>query len=423
MCATKTGNSKDIDFTMDAFLARQPILNRDLQLHGYELLFRNGAENYFRTVDGDVATASLISDAVHIHSLEKLTDGHMTFINFTRNALVQDLYTVLPQASTVVEILESVAMDDELLEACRRVKRHGYILALDDYVLEARFDPLLSMIDILKVEFPALSGQQQCSVVESARQYGFKLLAEKVETPAQYDSAWNLGYDYFQGYFFCKPQMLSARRLPESNLQSLRLLQLVNESEFDIDKVEHLIRSDISLSYKLLRYLNSPVFRRQTPVQSVRHAIITLGQEPLRKWVSVIAVHGISSQKPSELMNTCLIRARFSERLGEKVFGPDLASECFIVGMFSLLDAMLDQPMKEIVQELRLTEEVRRALEGGESPLNQVLNLSRAMEIGDWTTINRLASSLGVDDAEACRLYSESIEWAVQMQPQSSDAI
>ena len=211
-------------FTMKAFLARQPILDRELDVYGYELLFRNGSENYFRPVDGDVATTSLISDAVHIHSLETLSDHRRSFINFTRNSLVQDLYTVLPQATTVVEVLESVELDDELMEACRRVKRRGYMLALDDYILEARFDPLLSLIDILKVEFPALSEEQQHSVVDSARQYGFKLLAEKVETPEQYDSARTLGYDYFQGYFFCKPQMLSARRLPESSVQCLRLL-------------------------------------------------------------------------------------------------------------------------------------------------------------------------------------------------------
>ena len=164
---------------MDAFLARQPILNRDRQLYGYELLFRNGSENYFRPIDGDFATASLVSDAVHIHSLEKLTNGCKSFINFTRNSLINDLYTVLPASTTVVEILESVEVDDELLNACRRVKTKGYVLALDDYILDDRFDALLSIIDVLKVEFPAISESQQNFVIESARQYGFKLLAEK----------------------------------------------------------------------------------------------------------------------------------------------------------------------------------------------------------------------------------------------------
>jgi c-di-GMP-related signal transduction protein len=402
---------------MDAFLARQPILNHELQLIGYELLFRNGAENYFRPVDGDMATASLISDAVHIHSLEKLTDGYLSFINFPRHSLVQDLYTVLPSATTVVEVLETVEMDDQLLEACRRVKRQGYLLALDDYVLEARFDALLSIIDILKVEFPALSEVQQRVVVASAKHYGFKLLAEKVETPEQCEFARELGYDYFQGYFFCKPQMVSARRLPESNIQSLRLLQLVSQPVFEIDEVEALIRGDISLSYKLLRYLNSPVFRRKSPVQSVRHAIITLGQQPLRKWVSVIAVHGLSGQKPTELMNTSLIRARFNELVCEKVCDKSVSSECFIAGMFSLLDAMLDQPMSDILKELNLPEDVRLALLRLDSPIRSIVELAVAMENGDWDAIDRLANTLGIEGPEAFRLHAESIAWAKQMQP------
>jgi EAL and modified HD-GYP domain-containing signal transduction protein len=206
---------------MDAFLARQPIFDRELQVYGYERLFRNGTENYFRPIDGDAATSSLISDAMHVHSLDKLTDGRRSFIHFTRNAVIQDLYTVLPAATTVVEVLESVELDDELLDACRRVKSRGYTLALDDYILESRFDPLLSLIDVLKTEFPALSETQQHRVIASARQHGFKLLAEKVETPDQYEFARHLGYDYFQGYFFCKPQLVSARRLPESGLQCL----------------------------------------------------------------------------------------------------------------------------------------------------------------------------------------------------------
>ena len=310
--------------------------------------------------------------------------------------------------------------DDELLEACRRVKRRGYTLALDDYILEARFDPLLSIIDILKVEFPALSALQQQSAIESAQRYGFKLLAEKVETSEQYAFARQLGYDYFQGYFFCKPQMLSARRLPESSIQCLRLLQLISESELDVDRVEALIRGDISLSYKMLRYLNSPMFRRQTPVQSVRNAITTLGQRPLQKWVSMIAIQGLSDQKPSELMNTCLIRARFSELLGEQVLDQALMSECFIVGMFSLLDAMLDQPMKDVLPELSLSDDVRLALLRLESPLLPVVELAIAMENGDWSAIKRLTTSLNMEEAEAFRLHADSIEWAIQMLLQAS---
>lgn len=211
--------------------------------------------------------------------------------------------------------------------------------------------------------------------------------------------------------------MVSARRLPQSNLQSLRLLQLVSQPVFNVDDVEALIRSDISLSYKLLRYLNSPVFSRQSPVQSVRHAIVTLGQQPLRKWVSVIAVHGLAGQKPTELMNTSLIRARFNELVSEKLFDKSVSSECFIAGMFSLLDAMLDQPMSDIVSELSVPENVRLALLGLDSPFRSIVDLAVAMENGDWDTIDRLTDNLGIEADEAFRLHADSIVWASQMQP------
>ena len=404
-------------------MARQPILNRDLKVFGYELLFRNGAENYFRPVDGDLATRSLISDVVHLHDIESLSDGRKCFINFTRNALLSELYTMLPPPTTVVEILETVELDAELLVACRRVRNQGYTLALDDYVLEPRFAPLLPLIDLLKVEFPALTDQQHHSVVESARRFGFELLAEKVETPEQYDLARQHGYHYFQGYFFCKPQMLRARRLPQSRLQCLRLLQLIGKPEFDIDGIEDLIRGDLSMTYKLLRYLNSPVLRRQNPVNTVRQAITTLGQQSLLKWVSLIALNEFSGEKPSELMTTCLVRARFCELVGERVHDRTLGADCFMVGMFSLLDAMLDQPMSQLIKDLSFSEAVRDALLRLESPLLPILELGLAMENGDWPAISRQSASLVIAEAEVFAALAQSIEWSTDLQRATTDSV
>ncbi len=405
---------------MDAFLARQPIFNRDLTVYGYELLFRQGTENFFHETDGDRATASLISDAVHLHSLEKLAGGRRLFINFTRNALLNDLYLMLPSATTVVEVLESLELDEDLLAACLRVKKYGCLLALDDYVLDAQFDPLLSSLDILKVEFPALSQEQHSQVLESSRHYGFHLLAEKVETPEQYQLAKDLGNHYFQGYFFCKPQMLRARRLPQSQLQCMRLLQLISESELDVDRAEELIRNDVALSYNLLRYLNSPVFGQQSEVTTVRRAITVLGREPLRKWISIVALQGLSQEKPPELTTTSLIRARFSELLGRRVLPSELAAECFLVGMFSLLDAMLDQSMPEITKDLSLSDAARTALQGLESPLKRIVDLSIAMERGDWAQISQLVAAISLTEEDVFQLHSESITWAMEMQSTTS---
>jgi len=405
--------------SMDAFLARQPILDRNLAVYGYELLFRNGAENYFRPVDGDLATTSLISDTLHLHSMEKVTDGRKCFINFTRNALLTEMYTVLPKSQTVVEVLESVELDDELLEACRKVRRAGYQLALDDYILEPRFEPLLPLIDLLKVEFPNLDEQQHLAIFESAAKYGFELLAEKVETPEQYEMAKQLGYHYFQGYFFCRPQMLKTRRLHILQTHFLQLLHLVGQPEFDVDKIEEQIRNDVSLSYKLLRYLNSPMFGRKSPVQSVRHAVTILGQRPLQKWVSLITINELSGDKPAELMKTCLVRARFGELVGElvgkRLVDRGLQFEGFMAGMFSLLDAMLDQPMEDLATELSLSPAVRAALLGLESPLLPMMALATGFEQGNWSQISQQAHQLGLNESDAFDIYRQSLEWAAEV--------
>ncbi len=406
---------------MDAFLARQPILDRDMNLCGYELLFRDGAENYFRSADSEKATSSLISDAVHLHSIEKLTGGRTCFINFTRTALLDELYSMLPPSTTVVEVLESVELDDELIRACHRVRSLGYTLALDDYILDPRFEPLLPLIDILKVEFPVLTQSQHLAVVESARRHGFRLLAEKVETPDQCDLARKLGYHYFQGYFFCVPQMLKVRRLPESHAQCLRLLQLTSGEDFNIDLIEEQIRGDVSLSYKLLRYVNSPQLRRAVPVKSIRQAITTLGQRPLQKWVSLIAINAMYGQKPSELVSTSLVRGHFCELAGAKVLDSDLASEGFLTGMFSLLDALLDQPMEELTRELGLTSAAQAALLSRESPLLPVLQLAIAVETGDWQAIGILTSTMGIEQSQAFAWYAESIQWSAAMWPVSDE--
>ena len=401
---------------MDAFIARQPIFDRKQSVFAYELLFRSGAENYFQPMDGDKATASLIDDSVHLHSVEKLASGRKCFINFTRKSLLDGLYTILPPALRVIEVLESVELDDELLAACQHVRDLGYTLALDDYILEPRFEPLLALIDILKVEFPVLNDDQHRTIIESARRYGFRLLAEKVETPEQFDYAMNLGYDLFQGYFFCKPQLQRVRRIPKSQTQSLRVLQKVNEAEFSVDEIEELMRSDLGLSYKLLRYLNSPVFQRPKPLSSIRQAIVTLGHKPLRQWVSLIAVQEMSGEKPSELITTCLTRARFCEQIGGQVLGRAKAPDCFVTGMFSLLDAMLDQSMHELAAQLNLTDAVSSALRGEDSPLLSFLKLAQAVENADWSAISLHAASFNMDVAAVLRIHQESIGWALESQ-------
>lgn len=337
---------------MDAFLARQPIMDQQQRVYGYELLFRSGTDNFFSGVNGEFASASVISDALHLHGLDKITNGARCFINFTRQSLLDELYAVLPCETTVIELKESIQADDAAVRACRRARDKGYSLALEDYKPEPRLAPLLPFLDMLKVDFASLSESQHRLVAESSRQFGLELVAEKVEDPEQFRQAIDCGYNYFQGYFFCRPQLIQSKRLPASQIQQIRLLRCVHDSEFLIDEVEELIRQDVGLSYKLIRYLNSPLFSLRSKVESIRHAITILGQTRLRQWVMLLTVGELSSQKPAELLNTCLIRARFCESIAAHSSPAKETTECFTMGLFSLLDAMLDQPMSDLVNEL-----------------------------------------------------------------------
>jgi c-di-GMP-related signal transduction protein len=396
---------------VDAFIARQPIFDRDLTVYAYELLFRNGAENFFRPVDGNFATQSLISDALHLHSITKITEGRRCFINFTRESILSELYAVLPAASTVVEVLETVEITAEIIEACQKLREQGFTLALDDYVLNSGFNELLPYVDILKVEFPALSAEQHAEITKMCAEHRFMLLAEKVETQEQYLQAKSLGYHLFQGYFFCRPSILRTKRIPESYAQSLRLLQVVNQPEFQIQRIEELIRSDVGMSYKLLRYLNSPVFRQRTPVQSIRKAVTTLGQTSIKKWVSLLTVNSISTDKPTELTNTSLIRARFCELCGENLLDHNSVSDCFTSGLFSLLDAMLDQPIEILIDELNLSANVRSALLGQTSAMSDILSLAVAMEKADWKLIARFSEQYQIPEKSLFQWNQESVDW------------
>lgn len=397
---------------MEAFVARQPIFGTDRRVFAYELLFRAGPENAFGNADGDFATASLISDSLHLHGIDMLTNGGKCFINLTRQALLDEVYALLPPEKTVVEILETVEPDRDVLAACRQAREAGYLLALDDYVLDPRFDLLLPYIDILKVEHPALDAEQQKMIRQKRRQFGFNLLAEKIESHADFQQAKKTGYSLFQGYFFCRPEMIQSRRLPASRMNYLRFLQAINSDETSINEIEALIRQEVSLSYKLLRYLNSAGFGLRSEVKSIHHAITLLGQRPLRKWASLVAVNEINDDKPVELMVTSMTRARFCELLGEHALTGGSSSDVFMLGMFSLLDAMLDMPMPDVVARLALPEPIRNALTDETAALRPYIDIAVGLERADWQAVSDAAQALGPEGPVVNRTYREAITWS-----------
>jgi EAL and modified HD-GYP domain-containing signal transduction protein len=403
--------------TYTRYIARQPILDRDQNTHGYELLFRSGPDNFFHATDPDAATVSTIDFSL-VSVSSALTAGLPAFINCTRNILLRDVITLLPRDRVVIEILEDMVVDDETIGACDRLRRAGYLIALDDYVPNADTMRLLPFADMVKVDFLATNVARQASIAADMRRRGIRLLAEKVETREQFDFALRIGYHYFQGYFFCKPQLMTLQDIPCSKLSYIHVLSIANRESYDVDELEKAILREPSLCYRLLRYLNSAAFGL-FPVRSIRHALSLLGQREIQKWVSIVVVISVSTDRPGELISSTLIRARTCEALAT-LLGED-ASEAFMVGIVSLMDAILDRPMDTVVSQLPLTAACKDALRGGSHALGRILQLAIGCERGAWEGISNGAAEFGLQEDKVWDVYHDACRWSAEILGENSE--
>lgn len=411
---TNPAGSSDVAALPIRFIARQPIFDRREQVFGYELLFRSGLENRYTGTDGDAAARDVADNFLNADT-KTLTAGRRAFLNCTRQFLVNDLATLLPKDQTVIEILETVNPDAEVLAACRRLKGLGYTLALDDFVYADKFQPLVELADIIKIDFKVSGSEQRQEAVSRFDPLGIELLAEKVETRAEFSEACSSGYVYFQGYFFCKPQIIPSVHIPAFKINYLRILQAVQRSELNRAEVVTLIDREVSLCYKLLRFVNSPLFGFRREILSTAHALALMGDRELTKWASVAAVLGIAGDKPSELVLTSLARGRCCEMLAARGGSRSEVQGMFLLGILSLMDAMLGRPLPEIIEELALPEIVRAALLGTPNRFRQILDLVMAFEAGSWSVVSELAAGLGLEEAQVSAAYLESVSWAQQV--------
>ena len=319
----------------------------------------------------------------------------------------------LPPQSTVIELLESVDGEAEVTEACRALKEKGYAIALDDFVYRPTLDPLIPLADVIKIGFRDFDPKQQ---VEHLRQRGCEavLLAETVETHEEYQRAVDLGFTRFQGFFFCKPEVVSGRVLSPARLTYLKLLQAVTRPELQIDEVDAVIRADVGMTHRLLKYLGSAALGFRTEVTSVRHGLALLGREQTRRFVSLVALGEMGSEKPPELLVASAVRGRFCELIGDDVALADQKAELFLMGLLSLVDAMLDQPMTRVLEQLSLSRDLTNALIGEKSQLRPVLEFVEHYERAEWTAASGLAAAHGIVEAKVCDYYNEAIAWATK---------
>ncbi len=311
-----------------------------------------------------------------------------------------------------MELLENIEPDAEVIEACQKLKKSGYLLALDDFEFRAEYEPLLALADIVKIDFLAINGEERRNVTKLLAPFKVDLVAEKVETREDFEEGLELGFKYFQGYFFFKPEIVSRQEIPRFKLHYLRFLREVNRPEVDFDQLEKICKQEASLSVKLLRFLNSAAFSWRNGVTSIREALVRLGERPMRKGASVVAISGIGQDKPSELVVTGSFRARICEVLGKRVGLKDRELDLFFLGMLSVIDALINRPIEEILDELSVSRDTKEALLGGDNALRRILELVLSFEVGDWTSTARLRKELKISEKYLAEAHQKAIIWA-----------
>jgi len=394
------------------FVARQPILTADEKVFGYELLFRDGVEDFFRCPDADAASRSALSTSMLV-GLDVLCDGRRAFVNCTRDVLLKDYITLLPSGQTVVEVLETVPADDLVVAACRRLKESGYMIALDDFAVNDPRESLTDLADIIKVDLRETSEADAAAMVKRYGPWRCRMLAEKIETREEYVAAKKAGFLYFQGYFFRRPEILTAHEIPANRLNYLRMLTAVSQRELDVREIENLVKGEASLCYRLLRYLNSAAFGLAAEIHSVRHALSILGEREVRRWIRLVATLGAGEGKSSDLVLAALVRARFCELLSPKIQHGD--SDLFLMGMLSLMDTILEIPMRQVLDNVPIDRECKATLLGGASPLQPFYQLMLARESGEWKAVSELTSQLHLSDSDVADSYWQAMQWARQV--------
>lgn len=406
---------------MNVFVARQPIFNEKEDIFAYELLYRNNTANEFPNVDGDQATANVIINSFINIGINELSNGKLCFINFTENLLRLKLPTYFQPREIVVEILETVVPSLEIIEIVKELKDFGYLIALDDFIFDEAnpyFYDYVKYADIIKVDFLHSTPESRSKIEKMAKKMNLKLLAEKVETREEFEQARASGYDYFQGYFFSKPSIVSNHDIPPYFHSYLEIINQLSMPEPKISVITELIERDLSLSYKLLKLINTLVFRPRNKIQSIAQAIMLLGLAELQKWIYVIAVRDRSlrsSELSNEIVSTCLTRAKACEAIVRNINQNAPTTGYFMVGMFSLMDTILGVSMDKLLNDLPLSDDIINALNGENNHYKQVLDLVIDIEKGDWSAVTKKCTDLKYDENDILISYEQSLSWSSEL--------
>jgi EAL and modified HD-GYP domain-containing signal transduction protein len=395
----------------EVFVGRQPILGPELKTIGYEVLYRNCEVGQAVFTDEDVATARVLLTTYLDIGLEHVVGSHLAFLNIPKQFLLEHYCEALPKNRVVLEILENVEPTPQVLDALHSLAHQGYTIALDDFEYHDRFRPFLEIADIVKIDVLGKSEEQLQREVSQLRDYRIRLLAEKVEAPEVYETCKKLGFYYFQGYFFFRPDIVRGREIPANRVALLELMGKIQDPHISFKGLVEHVRNDLSLSYKVLRYVNSAYVGLPKRVDSIDHAARMVGIERIRTWATLIIMASGQTQAP-ELLVMALVRAKMCERLGHQL-GANAPEKYFTMGLLSVLEALYESPMQEILDKLPLLEDISDALVNGTGELGLVLSCVEAYEAGEWMELKHLQ----LEPSIIRDIYLESIDWANHFSP------
>lgn len=371
---------------MEVYIARQPVFNTQKKIFGYELLFRNGIQNAFPNINGNIATSNVLSNTFFSFDLKEILGKKPGLINFTKDLILQKTPLLFPLKHFIIEVLENIEPDREILAALKEFKKKGFAIALDDFAYHEKFRPMMELCRIIKFDLMATPLESLADIIKDIQKnYDITLLAEKVETYEVFEQAKKMGFRLFQGYFFSKPEILSRKEIAAHHIVLLKLINEVGQNDFDFKNVEDIIRKDVSVSFKLLKFINSAYFGRSLPINTIKDAITYLGMDELRKFIHIIAMADLGKHKPDELIRVSIIRARMCELCGTVLKTRFSTEELFTLGLFSLMDALLDKPMEEILKSTSFSKKIKNALLKKDKEFTKILTLIISFEQGNWT--------------------------------------
>jgi EAL and modified HD-GYP domain-containing signal transduction protein len=398
---------------MNFYAARQPILDKSKKLFAYELLFRDSLDNVFPDIDGDEATSKMIEASQFNMGISEFTGNKPAFINFTLETLNQGYPEMLTPDEVVVEILETIKPGKKLLSLCKDLHQKGYTLALDDYEHQSVWSHFYPFIKIIKIDIQQSSIDDIKEVLVAIKDHPhIKMLAEKVETYEEYDQMSQLGFDYFQGYFFARPEMVKTKSLSPSQMAMAELLYETSKTEHDLNSITSVFERDVSLSYKLLRYANSAIFKRRNEISTIKQALVILGSGELKRFIGLMFAVTANPDKPSELIRMAMTRAKFCELASQDIRSQLDVSIAFLTGLLSMIDAILDEEMASVLEKLPLSQDIKEPLLTKKGVMAALIKLVELIEQADWDKTTLVMDKLKLDKDKVVEHYNKAVAWA-----------